>query len=182
MKKSYIYFILMLCLPVSVFSQTGLDSLVNAIESKIDSNEYSIYYLPDSILQYGCETLIFYDSSGLYKLERGCGDVSIEMNRDHLYFRNNELVYMIGKRYYYNAPPNYTEEVARAEGGTSGWFDPKKTRVVQYQCYFSEGRMVRLIDNEGKDVSPESVPFEKTEHLLLGEAEQALRYYHWVMK
>jgi len=147
------------------------------INKKVDSSEYQISYLPDSLQQYACEALIYYDKTGLHKLEMGCGDASIEMNREHFYFKDNQLVYMIAKRYYFNAPPTFTKEVAKKEGITSGWFDPEKTRTVQHECFFKNGRMTKLIDNDSKEIPSNYDSFKKTETVILGNANEGLNYY-----
>lgn len=161
----------------NAYSQISLDSLIHSVDLKADSNAYQISYLPDSLQQYACEVLIYFDTTGLQKLETGCGDVTIEMSRKHFYYKQNELVYVIAKRYYFNAPPTFTEEIAKKEGVTAGWFDPSKTRVVQYECFFKNGQMIKMIDNEGKEIPSKTDAFMKTEAVMLGTAQNGMNHY-----
>jgi hypothetical protein len=175
--KNLIYILTIFISSNAAYSQADLDSLINLIDTKVDSSDYQICYLPDSLQQYACEALIYFDTTGLHKLEMGCGDASIEMNREHFYFKNNELVYVIAKRYYFNAPPTFSEEVAKKEGVTSGWFDPDKTRVVQYECFFENGRMIKMIDNDDKEIRSNYDSFKKTETVILRDANQGKTHY-----
>ena len=176
--KNLLYILTILISSNVAYSQDDLDSLTNLTDEKVDSSEYQTSYLPDSLQQYACEALIFFDTTGLHKLEMGCGDASIEMNREHFYFKNNELVYVIAKRYYFNAPPTFTEEVAKKEGVTSGWFDPEKTRIVQYECFFKNGRMIKMMDNDGKEIPSNYDSFKKTETVILGNAREGKTHYN----
>ena len=164
----------------AAYSQVDLDSLTILTDKKANSSVYQISYLPDSLQQYACEALIYFDTTGLHKLEMGCGDASIEMNQEHFYFKNNELVYVIAKRYYFNSPPTFPEEVAKKEGITSGWFDPDKTRIVQYECFFENESMIKMIDNDGKEIPANYDSFKKMETVILGDANQGITHYYTV--
>jgi hypothetical protein len=164
------------------FGQHNLDSLVRSIEGKIKFDRYQVIYLPDSLQQYGCEALVYVDNNWIHKLEMGCGDGTIEMYREHFYFVNNDLVYVISKRFYYNAPPTYTEEVAKSQGAKSGWFDPAKTRIKQSECFFTNGKMTKMIDVSGKEIPPGYTSFDKTETINILDANQAKAHYFNTIK
>lgn len=105
------------------------------------------------------------------------GDASLEMTKKHFYYQQHDLVYVIAKRYYFNASPTFTKEEAKKEGVTGGWFDPAKTRIVQHECYFKNGEMIKMIDNDGKEIPPNTDAFMKTEATLLAVAQNGLVHY-----
>ena len=179
MKKHGFIFLILLSF---VSLGQNVDSIINAVELKIDSNELDLSYLPDSLQQYACEGLIYCDSNQIYKLEKGCGDASIEMSRQHYYFSNGELTCVISKRYYFNAPPNSTKEVAIKEGVTSGWFDSTKTMVTQYQCFFKQDKMIKFIDTNESEIPSDDDSFKKTETVMVQEITDAKNYFNLIYK
>lgn len=176
--KNLLYILIIFISSNVAYTQVDIGSLTNLIDTKVESSDYQISYLSDSLQQQTCESLIYFNTKGLHKLKMGCGDASIEMNREHYYFKNNELVYVIAKRYYFNAPQAFTEEVAKKDGVLSGWFDPRKTRVEQYEYFFENGRMIKMIDNDGKEIPSNDDSFKKTETVIFGYAYQGKTLYN----
>lgn len=158
------------------------NSIIKLTESNIDSNLLELVYLPDSLQQYSCEGLIYYDTNDIVKLEKGCGDGSLEMSRQHFYFINGETIYIIAERFYYNAPPTFTKEVAMKEGIVSGWFDPSKTKSSKYICIFKNGDMIKMINDDQKEVNPNTDNFKKTATVFNQEIKEALIHYLLISK
>ena len=163
---------------VLCFSQSDVKTLAAAIDAKIESSQYRHSVLSDSLNEGVCRATVYFDESGLHKLEKGCGDVTLEMTDRHYYFSQGELVYALLEHRTFNAPPTFTEEVAKKEG-VETWFDPKKTKISRIETYFSKGKMTKMIDN-GKNVPVSYTVAQKTETVVLGEAKQAVDHYDLV--
>jgi hypothetical protein len=170
---SALTFVSVLC-----FSQSQVETLAAAIDAKVETSQYMHSVLPDSLNEAVCRAVIYFDASGLHKLEAGCGDVTLEMTDRHYYFSQGELVYALLEHRTFNAPPTFTEEIAKREGAET-WFDPKKTKISRIETYFSKGKMTKMIDN-GKDVATSYTVAQKTETIVLGEAKQAMDHYNLI--
>jgi hypothetical protein len=62
----------------------------------------------------------------------------------------------------YNQHPSITPEIAKQEGYEEA-FDPKKTSITEDRYYFSNGKMIRWIDENHKEVSPHIQEFKYRE-------------------
>jgi hypothetical protein len=65
----------------------------------------------------------------------------------------------------YNLPFYLTPERAKEIG--SDPFDPEKTTIAEERYYFHDSKMIRWIDVEKKEVSPDSIDFKKAETAVL---------------
>jgi hypothetical protein len=170
-KKHQITFIFLF---VSSFSygQFNNDSLIVKIDHMINQGHFEIFSKYDD--SQPCKIVYYSQRNKLKKIEIGCGDVSINRGRMSYYF-NSSIVLYIEELTYYNAPPYYTKEVAEAEGVTSGWFNPEKTRIEIQRCYFQNGKMVSWVTEKGERINPVSEEFKTRENSILKKIERLKR-------
>ncbi|NQX98414.1 MAG: hypothetical protein HRT73_11130 [Flavobacteriales bacterium] len=101
---------------------------------------------------YPCSSDVFSNKNDIHYIIYGCGDASISRSED-LYYIDEEYLLVKENTYYYNAPPTFTKEVALREGVTGGWFDPSKTKIDSTVSYIFKGKIIKLIDKNGKELS-----------------------------
>lgn len=125
--------------------QDKLESQISTIDelSRQEKYESERFYGFDE----PCETIWYYNDLGLIKIHKGCGDVSMHMMGIDYYFIDSFVIER-NIDIYYNAPPTYSEEVAKAEGITSGWFDPNKTITDTLIYYLKSGELVHSTKND----------------------------------
>ncbi len=76
---------------------------------------------------------------------------------EEYYYRNGLLIFAFYEHHRYNVPFNVSEEIAREMGIEQ--FNPKKTRISEDRYYFENGRMIKWLDEEKKDVPVQSKEF-----------------------
>ena len=74
-----------------------------------------------------------------------------EREVEEYFFDDNELMCVKKERFIYNKPTYMTEERALKDGDST-WYDDKKTIMKVSYCYFYDGRMVKWINEEKKDI------------------------------
>ena len=158
-------FILLLLAQTS-FAQSKTDSIV----AHIDSSKHYLSYIPEALEQQGCFSEILFDSTHIYRMDQHC-EGSIHARTESYYYQNDTLIYFISREYTFNAPVTFTEERAKAEGFSGGWFNPEQTITETYSCYFQGGKMIRMVNNEGTLIPVNSEEFAQKETELLISAE-----------
>ena len=76
---------------------------------------------------------------------------------EEYYYRNGTPFFVFYEHHRYNLPFNVSEETAKEMGVEP--FDPKKTRITEDRYYFENGVMIKWLDEEKKDVPPQSKEF-----------------------
>jgi len=84
---------------------------------------------------------------------------------EEFYYRNGSLIFAFYESHRYNVPFYVTPEVAKDAGGVA--FDPKKTEITEDRYYFENGRMLRWIDENKRDVGTTSQEFRDSEKAIL---------------
>lgn len=142
------YTLIILLLGFLINHVSGQDKIKSQI-STIDEFSRQEKYKSERFYEFDetCETIWYFNDSGLIKIHKGCGDVSIHMFYVDYYFIDSFVIER-NIDIYYNALPTYTEEKAKAEGITSGWFDPNKTITDTLIYYLMGGELVHSIKND----------------------------------
>ncbi len=78
------------------------------------------------------------------------------------YYKDGVLIFALYVTHGYNQHPSITPEIAKKEGYEEG-FDPKKTSITEDRYYFSGSKMIRWIDENHKEVSPNVQEFKYRE-------------------
>ena len=156
-----------------LLAQSSFEGFINKINQNIKASKYKSYRLPDSTQAYVCEIVVFYLNDSIHKIETGCGDASLTRTLNEYYFKSNKLYIAQISIHYFNAPPTYTEEIAQKEGITSGWFDPRKTKIDKKTYFFKDG-----IENSSLN-KLEKQKKEDTTYLKydIKDVELALKYF-----
>ena len=81
------------------------------------------------------------------------------------YYRNGSLIFAFYESHRYNVPFYVTPEAAKDAGGVA--FDPKKTEITEDRYYFENGKLLRWIDENKKDVSTTSKEFKESEQAIV---------------
>ena len=84
---------------------------------------------------------------------------------EEYYVRNGRLIFMYRGLHRYNVPIYLTPE--RAKGIGSDPFDPEKTTVAEERYYFHDSKMIRWVDIDKKEVSPDTNDFKEAETAVL---------------
>jgi hypothetical protein len=120
----------------------------------------------------GGELKAYRDSKGNIRLIRM--ELYFESGKEieEYYYHNNLLIFTLYEEYRYNVPMNVTPEVTKEIGGKS--FDPKKTSVTANRYYFNNGKLIRWLDTEKKEININSKEFKDAEKNVL-ESSNKLR-------
>jgi hypothetical protein len=89
---------------------------------------------------------------------------------EEFYYRNGSLIFALYESHRYNVPFYVTPEVAKDAGGVA--FDPKRTKITEDRYYFENGKMLRWIDENKKDISTTSNEFKESEKAILRFANE----------
>jgi hypothetical protein len=80
---------------------------------------------------------------------------------EEYYYRNGSLMFAYYVFHRYNVPYYITPEKAKEIGGEA--FDHKKTKIEENRYYFNKWKMIRWLNEEGKEVDIKSVEFNAAE-------------------
>jgi hypothetical protein len=82
------------------------------------------------------------------------------------YYKDGILIFAFYITHRYNQHPGITPEIAKQEGIEEG-FDPKKTVTAEDRYYFSNSKMIRWIDENHKEVNPNSKEYRDSEQDIM---------------
>lgn len=107
----------------------------------------------------GGEVKAYRDNKGSIRLIRM--ELYFESGKEieEYYYQTGVLIFALYEDHRYNVPINVTPQVAKEIGSQS--FEPKKTIVTVNRYYFKNGRMIRLINDDKKEVNKEYKEIEK---------------------
>jgi hypothetical protein len=88
------------------------------------------------------------------------------------YYKDGKLIFALYVTHRYNQNVNVTPEDAKETGLEP--FDPKKTLVSKDRYYFYNAKLIRWIDENKKEVSPDSKDFRDKEAAVLETASDFL--------
>jgi antitoxin component YwqK of YwqJK toxin-antitoxin module len=77
------------------------------------------------------------------------------------YYQNGSLIFAFYEAHHYNVPFYVTSETAKEIGSEA--FDPKKTKISEDRYYFNNGKMIRWLDENNKEVNANSEEFKEAE-------------------
>lgn len=92
-------------------------------------------------------------------------------NYTEFYFSDDNLLFVLREDFSYNRPYHYTEERARANNDTV-WYDDKKTVMKTARYYFKDERMMKWVDERGRDISDDSREFAFEEKKMFSDAKR----------
>lgn len=120
----------------------------------------------------GGEVKAYRDSKGNIRLIRM--ELYFESGKEieEYYYQNNLLIFTLYEEHRYNVPMNVTPEVVREIGGQA--FDPRKTSITANRYYFNNGKMIRWIDAEKKEVEINSKEFREAEKSVSDSSKKLL--------
>lgn len=87
------------------------------------------------------------------------------------YFDDGNMIYVVQNEYDYNQPKFKTRENGTQTGDTS-WYDPRKTVLKSNRFYFYHSRMVKWINDQGKEVPTEDRHYDLQRAILIKDAEK----------
>jgi len=125
---------------------------------------------------YPCSSDIFSNKNDIHYIIYGCGDASISRSED-LYYINEEYLLVKENIYYYNAPPTFTKDVALSEGVTGGWFDPSKTKIDSTVSYVFKGKVIKMINKNGNELSDINSLFTTKYQQIYNEIKRILNLH-----
>ncbi len=88
------------------------------------------------------------------------------------YYKDGKLIFALYVTHRYNQNVNVTPEDAKETGLEP--FDPKKTLVSEDRYYFYNDKLIRWIDENKKEVSPDSKDFKDKESVVTETASDFL--------
>lgn len=89
------------------------------------------------------------------------------------YLDNEKVVFVLETRYNYNRPVYYDRAVAKANNDTA-FFDAAKTRIEENRYYFDNKMLIRWLNEEKKEVDPQSPDFLTNEKGIVFESDKAI--------
>ena len=142
------------------------EDYISMIDKGIRQGKFSSVTVHSNTQESPCEETLYLDSDKIQKIEKGCGDGSVEMTKEHYYLKNNDLVLFKVERHIFNASPTYTKERAIKDGATAGWFDPSKTVILITNYYFEKSKLTRVVGEEMKKIN-NSDDYQKREKQII---------------
>jgi hypothetical protein len=154
-----------------VIQSTAADSRISDIRAEYQAIRSALPTLKEeniSLFGYsteGGEAKAYRDAKGNLRYMRV--EFYGEMGKaiEEYYVRNGRLIFMYRGLHRYNVPFYLTPERAKEIG--SDPFDPEKTTLAEERYYFHDSKMIRWIDTDKKEVSPDSIDFKKAETEVL---------------
>jgi len=161
--------ILVWLLPVT--QSEAVDTRISDIRAEYKAIKSSLPTLKEekvSLFGYsteGGEARAYRDVKGNLRLMRV--ELYGEMGKaiEEYYVKNGRLIFMYRELHQYNVPFYLNRERAKEIG--SDPFDPKKTIIAEDRYYFHDSKMIRWIDRDKKEVSPDGVDFERAQTEVL---------------
>lgn len=95
---------------------------------------------------------------------------------EYYYYKSGDLVCVRKEKYIYNKPRFYTPEYA-AKVGDTAFYEDSKTVVKKNAYYFYDGRMVKWINEEKKDVPETDRLYSNTQKILIQDAERLVKMF-----
>jgi hypothetical protein len=120
----------------------------------------------------GTDAKAYRDSNGNIRLIRA--ELFFESGKKigEYYYKNGKLIFTFYATHRYNAPFNVTPQVAKEIGIND--FDPKKTRISEDRYYFSNGKMIRWLEESKKEVDPKSQEYKDAEKSVVEFSDELL--------
>jgi hypothetical protein len=120
----------------------------------------------------GGEAQAFRDSTGDIRLIKV--ELYFESGKvfEEFYYENGKLIFAFYQSHRYNVPFNVTPEMAQEIGGEA--FDPEKTVITEDRYYFDNGSMIRWLDANKREVTPDSTEFKKSEKEIMDMSHKML--------
>ena len=105
----------------------------------------------------GGEVKAYRDSTGNIRMIRM--ELYFESGKEieEYYYQNNLLIFALSEEHRYNVPMNISPETAKEIGQS---FDPKKTKVLANRYYFRNGKMLRWLDPDKKEMNKAGKDFQ----------------------
>ncbi len=102
----------------------------------------------------GGQAVAYYDGEAIKLIEvTWFGEMG--KRKIEYYFDNGQLFFAFNAEYEYNRPI-YLDEKTAKEYGDNEAFDYSKTKIKEDRYYFNNGRLIRWLDNDRKEVDIET--------------------------
>lgn len=122
----------------------------------------------------GGEVKAYRDSKGNIRMIRM--ELYFESGKEieEYYYQNNLLIFALYEEHKYNVPMNISPETAKEIGQS---FDSKKTKVLANRYYFKNGKMIRWLDSEKKEMNKSSKDFQDAERSVLDSSTKLRKQF-----
>jgi hypothetical protein len=123
----------------------------------------------------GGEVKAYRDNKGNIRLIRT--ELYFESGKEieEYYYQSGLLIFALYEDHRYNVPSNVTPQIAKEIGGQS--FDPKKTTVAVNRYYFKNGRMIRWLNDDKKEVTMNGKEYKDVEKNALDASKKLLAQF-----
>jgi hypothetical protein len=142
------------------------------IQQALPSLKTEAVELEDYALE-GADAKVYRDRTGNIRVIKA--DLFHESGKEfkEFYYKDGILIFAFYITHRYNQHTGITPEIAKKEGIEEA-FDPKKTLITEDRYYFSNSKMIRWINEDHKEVNPNSKEFGNCEQDVMEASNDLL--------